>query len=291
MDLHVVLLAATAAASSPRPAVPVAPPTNVDIKAEGVTLTGTVVTSEKDRFRMVATEKGTILIAVESIHGPAPNVRLVNAEGKTLRRGVRGKTFARPNPGDELTLEIATPYKEAASTYHLTVAFDVDRPRAQRHLPRALRPRDIVRVSTEGATDLEQVTVGGLGADYAINGGDVLITIPAYAQHGTIELRFESRPPIVKTVELIGCEQDVADRTGACAGTGCVAVIIAPHVGPRWLEAIAKLLDADVTRHIVATGAVTLKLRLPSSESYALEQLRRMPAVSSVQACRDGPCG
>lgn len=277
-----VLCAALAAAPvAPRAAAP--PPVEIPVTAEGRTWTATVVDKKGHRYRMVPDAKGTVLIAVESIHGPAPNVRLLNAQGKTLRRGVRGKTFARPAPGAALFLDVAPPYKDAASTYHLTVAFDVDRPRALRDRPRAVRPRDIVRVPGAAAADLDQVTVDGLPADYAVNGGDVLVTLPAYAQTGRIELHFDARPPRLHEVELFGVEQVVADRLGECEGAGCISFTIAPSVGPKWLEAIARLLDADVRRHVVRTGSVVVKLRLPSSESYALEQLRRMGNVSSAQ--------
>ena len=246
-------------------------------------MTATVVDKKGNRYRMAVDEKGTVLIAVESIHGPAPNVRLTNAAGQTLRRGVRGKTFARPAAGDVLFVEVTPPYKDAASTYHLSVAFDVDRPRPLRDLPRPMRPRDIVRVPGGAAADLDQVTVDGIPADYAVNGGDVLVTLPAYARAGHIELHFDVRPPKVHDVELIGIERNVADRLGECVGTGCLSFTISPSVDPKWLDAIARLLDANVRRHVIRTGSVVVKLRLPSSESYALEQLRRMGGVSSAQ--------
>jgi hypothetical protein len=254
----------------------------IPLVAEGVTVTGTIVEKKGQRYRIFADAKGTVLIAVDSIHGPAPNVKLMNAEGKTIRRGVRGKSFARPNPGDELVLEITPPYKDAASTYQLSVAFEVDRPRHLRHLPRPLRPRDIVRVVGGAAPDLDQVTVGGLPADYAIHGADVLVTIPGFARSGEIELRYETRPVKTMRVELIGTS-DAVDRMGECSGTGCLSFTLSPSVGPKWLDAIAKLLDADVRKHVIRTGSVVVKLRLPSSESYAIEQLRRMGSVSSAQ--------
>lgn len=281
--------AAPAAATIAKPRVP--RPASVRVAAnevpiplvvEGVTVTSTIVDKKGQRYRIIADAKGTVLIAVESIHGPAPNVKLMNAEGKTIRRGVRGKSFARPNPGDELVLEVTPPYKDAASTYQLSVSFEVDRPRELRHLPRPLRPRDIVRVRGGAAHDLDQVTVGGLPADYAINGGDVLVTIPGFARSGDIELRYEARAAKTMKVELIGTTK-VVDRTGECSGTGCLSFTISPSAGPQWLDAIAKLLDADVRKHVIRTGNVVVKLRLPSAESYALEQLRRMGSVSSSQ--------
>lgn len=263
----------------PREAVNEVP---IPLLPEGVTVTGSIVEKKGHRYRIVADAKGTALIAVDTIHGPAPNVKLMNAEGKTIRRGVRGKSFARPNPGDELVLEVTPPYKDAASTYQLSVAFEVDRPRHMRHLPRPLRPRDIVRVTGGAALDLDQVTVGGLPADYAIHGADVLVTIPGFARSGDIELRYETRAPKSMKVELIGTA-NAADRIGECSGTGCLSFTLSPSAGPHWLEAIAKLLDADVRKHVIRTGSVVVKLRLPSSESYALEQLRRMGGVSSAQ--------
>lgn len=251
--------------------------------ADGVTVTSTVVEKKGQRYRLVADAKGTVLISVDSIHGPAPNVKLMNTAGKVIRRGVRGKSFARPNAGDELVLEVTPPYKDAASTYQLSVAFEVDRPRHERHLPRPLRPRDIVRVTGAAAPDLDQVTVGGLPADFAIHGDDVLVTIPGFARSGEIELRYETRAPRAKTVELIGTAKSAVDRIGACTGTGCISLTLSPSAGPHWLDAIAKLLDADVVAHTIATGSVVLRLRLPSAEGLAVEQLRRMGSVTSAQ--------
>ena len=283
-----LLLAVTASSPANKPA----PPTPVTVSAGGEVLVGSVAGTERQRYRLVPDQKGTLIISVDRIHGPAPRAVLRNAEGKGLRRADRrGKLWARPAPGTELILELAPPQGGARAVYHLSVAFDVDRPRAERGQQRPARPRDIVRVPAVEVQGLDQVHVGGLPAEYTIHGGDVLVGIPAFAQSGPIELHFESRPAALHPVELIGKEAPRADLdTGACAArdgavpAGCLRLALEPSVGSRWLDAIARVLDADLVKHSVRSGVVELKLRLPSSESYALEQLKGMPGVRSAKA-------
>lgn len=272
------------------PAKPAAP-TPLPVSAGGEVVVGSVAGTERQRYRLVPDQKGTLIISVDRIHGPAPRAVLRNAEGKGLRRADRrGKLWARPAPGTELILELAPPPGGERAVFQLSVAFDADRPRAERGKQRPARPRDIVRVPTNDVHGLDQVQVGGLPAEYTIHGGDVLVGVPAFAQSGPIELHFESRPPAQHPVELIGKEPPRADMdTGACTArdgavpAGCLLLALDPSVGSLWLDAIARVLDADLVRHSVRTGTVELKLRFPSSQSYALEQLKGMPGVRSAK--------
>lgn len=284
---HLLLLAAAAAS-------PVAPPNAsapIEATAEGAVLVGSVAGAGRSRYRILVPHKGTVLIAIEPIHGPVPLAVLRNAEGQRIRRADRrGRLWARPPAASELLLELSSVARDARSVFQLSVAFDIDRPRALRGQRRPARPRDIVGVSAADPRGLDRVLVGGLVAEHTIQGGEVYVSVPAFAQRGPIELHYEARPPEVVDVELIGVEPPRADLdTGACtaaSGTappGCLRLLIEPSVGSRWLDAIAREVDADLVKHQPASGAVVLKLRLPSSEGYALEQLRAMPGIKTAQ--------
>lgn len=285
---HLLLLAATAAS----PAAPLPAPIPIEVSAPGVVLVGNVSGNARNRYLLVPDERGTVVISVERIHGLAPQALLRSAAGQRVRRADRtGKLWARPAPGTELVLELSAPTRADTSVYQLTVAFDVDRPRAARGLRRPARPRDIVRVPASDLRGLDRVTVGGLAAEHTIQGGDVFVSIPAFARAGPVELHFEGRPPELAEVELVGVEPPREDLdTGACAAAaggapaGCLRVAIEPSVGSLWLAAIARVVDADLVKHVVPSGVVELKLRLPSSEGFALEQLRTMPGVRSAQS-------
>lgn len=285
---HLLLMAATAASPMAKPPTP----TPLEVTAAGVVQVGAVGGSERLRYRLTVADKGTVLISVDRIHGPAPQAVLRNAEGQRLRRADRrGKLWARPPAGSELVLEVAPAARDARSVFQLSVAIDVDRPRALRGERRPARPRDIVRVPTGDPRGLDGIHVGGLAAEYTIQGGDVFVSIPAFARRGPIELHFEARPPELVDVTIIGAEPARADfDSGACAASagavpaGCVRVAVEPPVGSLWLDAIAREVDADLVAHEVANGVVALKLRLPSSESFALEQLRTMPGVRAASS-------
>lgn len=258
---------------------------------------GSVAGAARERYRLVPDQKGTLIISVDRIHGPAPRAVLRNAEGQGIRRADRrGKLWARPAPGTELVLEVSPQPGGERSVYHLSVAFDVDRPRAQRSERRPARPRDIVRVPASDVHGIDQVLVGGLAAEYTIQGGDVLVGIPAFARTGPIELHYEARPSEQLEVQLIGVEPPRADLdTGACAATdgtappGCLRLALEPSVGSQWLDAITHVLDADLVKHTVKSGVVELKLRMPSSQSFALEQLKAMPGVRAAQPLAPEP--
>jgi hypothetical protein len=277
------------AAKKPAPVIPV-----VEVSARGAVVTSTLNGTARDKYRLVPTEKGTVVISVDRIQGLQARALLRNAEGLVVRRAdKRGKIWARPQPGDELTLEIWPPEKDASITYILSVSFDIDRPREQRGQQRPLRPRDIIKLAAPGLSELDQVIVDGIHAESSINKTNLLVTIPAFARAGPIELRYETRPPQTYPIEIIGAEPPRADIvTDACnapgggAQPGCLALVIGPNVGSQWLAAIARVLDADVTKHIVKTGAVELKLRMPASETYALDLLAQMPGIVSAKAGR-----
>ncbi len=285
---HLLLLAATAASPMAKPP----PPTPIEVRAAGTVQVGAVSGSERLRYRLTVAEKGTVLISLERIHGPAPQAVLRNAEGQRLRRADRrGKLWARPPAGSELVLELAPAALDARSVFQLSVAIDVDRPRAQRSQRRPARPRDIVRVPVADPRALDGARVGGLAAEYTIQGSDVFVSIPAFARRGPIELYFEARPAEVLEVGLIGVEPARADiDTDACAPTagaippGCLRLAIEPSVGSLWLDAIAREVDADLVKHEVERGVAELKLRLPSTEGFAIEQLRSMPGVRSASS-------
>lgn len=285
---HLLLLAAAAASSTERPP----PPTPIDVSAPGAVLVGAVAGSGRARYRLTVADKGTVLISIDPIHGPAPIAVLRNAEGQRIRRADRrGKLWARPPAGAQLVLELAPVARDARSVFQLSVAFDVDRARALRGQQRPARPRDTVRVPASDARGLDRVLVGGLAAEYTIQGNDVYVGIPAFARSGPIELHYEARPSEVIDIELIGVEPQRPELdTGACApaggaaAAGCLRLALEPSMGSLWLEAVAREVDADLVKHVVDSGVVELKLRLPSTERYALEQLRAMPGVRSAQS-------
>jgi hypothetical protein len=63
----------------------------------------------------------------------------------------------------------------------------------------------------------------------------------------------------------------------------CLELHVSPSVGTVWLTALARVLDADVARHIHRNGTVALRLRVRSSEEWALSLLATMPGVLSAQ--------
>ena len=285
---HLLLLAASAAS----PVVPQPVPTPVVVSAAGQVVVGTVAGPGRPRYRLTVPEKGPVLISIDPIHGPAPQAVLRNAEGQRIRRADRrGQLWARPPAGATLVLELAPVARDLRSVYHLSIAFDVDRPRALRGERRPARPRDIVRVPASDVRGLDRVLVGGLAAEYTIQAGDVYVSVPAYARHGPVELHYEARPPEVIDIELVGVEPPRPDldagtcaRAAGAAPPGCLHLVLEPSVGSLWLDAIAREVDADLVKHLVDSGAVELKLRLPSTESYAVAQLRAMPGVRSVRS-------
>ncbi len=288
---HLILWAAAAASPVAAP-----PPVPIEVTGAGSVQVVTVGGAGGARYRLSVAERGTVLISVDRIDGPAPQAVLRNAEGQRLRRADRrGKLWARPPAGSVLVLELSPAARDTPSVVQLSVAIDVDRPRAQRAQRRPARPRDIVRVPVADLRGLDGVQVGGLAAEYTIQGGDVFVAIPAFAQRGPIELHFEARPTEIVDVTLIGTEPPRRDLdTGACALTagavpaGCVRLDIEPPVGTLWLDAIARIVDADLVRHELASGVVELKLRLPSTEGFALERLRAMPGVRSATSVARG---
>jgi hypothetical protein len=286
-------MAAAAVAAAPAPPgpprarpPPPRPPAEIAVKAEGAMASGSLAAGERARYRLFVEGKGTVLVRIDAIHGPDPRARIMNKEGKTIRFARLGQLWARPPAGTELFLEVTPGYRGAATTYQLSVAFDVDRPRERRADPRPVRPGDMVKVPLGADVhELDQVRVDGLLAEVAVRGGDAIVTVPALARTGSIELRFETRPTRTVEVELIGAER-ASDRVSELCGSaepGCLAVVVGPAVGTLWLEAIARIVDADIARHVVASGSVVLKLRMPSSERFALDQLRRTRGVLSAQ--------
>ncbi len=286
-----LVLPAMLALAAPAHATPEPAPAQITVTAPGTVVTSTVRGKDKDRYELRVADRGTLLVTVVAVCGPAPRGVLKTDDGHTIRHVDRhGRTWARPPAETVLVLEIKPRLADEPSTYQLTVAINVDRPRPERSKPRPARPRDIVRVpNVTGLDHLERVTVGGLATEYVVSGRDVLVTIPAFAAEGRIKLGFDNQPPVTWDVRLIGIEpvrDDVV--TGACKGAdggaqpGCLKIRVTPVVGTAWLRAMAHAVDADIATHIVKTGEVELKLRLPSAESYTLETLHMMPGVLSA---------
>jgi hypothetical protein len=148
----------------------------------------------------------------------------------------------------------------------------------------------VVRVPTADVNEVLQVQVGGLLTSHTINGKDVLVTIPAFATSGPITLHFEHGPAETHNVPLIGLLPPAPDvNHGSCRGAdglllpGCLELKIAPEVGPEWLAAIARLLDADVVAHDVRYGQVLVRLRALDREAWALHMLQETNGVLSAK--------
>jgi hypothetical protein len=281
-----LVLIGTILAAAPK--VPVPAPTPVPVVAEGSTLVRTLRAPTIDRYVLDVADKGTVLIFITPIDGLTPKAVLKNDENLIIRRADRhGQIWSRPPAGTKLFLEITQPKDaDGASTYLLKIAFDVDRPRPQRHLPRPSRPGEIVRVPVGAVYELDRVSIDGIVADYKVAAPDVLVTVPAFARTGDVELLFQSGETKRQHIDLIGTEPPSNDVvTKACTrGTpGCIQLVIDPRVGSKWLHAIAKLVDADITRHAQKTGIVELRLRMPQNEAFALETLSSIKGVVSAR--------
>lgn len=291
LQVAVVVVAAASSARAARPAQP--PPAPLPVKAEGVVVTGVVRGTDRVRYRVTLPTKGTLIISAQQIHGPAPRMVLRQADGKILRRDRNGQLWTRATPGEELTLEVfarpgGAPHAETPSTYALRAVFDVDRPRAEREQQRPARPGDVVAVPSHGRS-VERVLVDGIHAEHVEGKGGFLVTIPAFARSGVIELEHESGARDTVTLALIGAEAVRPDRIAeACtaadeAASGCIHVALSPAVGSAWLSEIARVVDADVVSHEQKTGALMLKLRIASSEGFALSTLRAMPGIRDAR--------
>jgi hypothetical protein len=163
--------------------------------------------------------------------------------------------------------------------------FDVDRAKELWGTPRPVRPGEIARVRRGGPEDIDRVVVDGINADYKVAGADLLVTVPAFARRGDVELLLQSGGTRSTRIELAGAEppQSVGLGHGCTGEPGCVQVMLEPRVGSVWLKTIASVVDADIARHNEAGGLVELKLRLPSTHDYARQVLRTMPGVVSVR--------
>ncbi len=261
------------------------PPRALAVTAESTVVTSTVAGTARDRFTLVTSATGTVVITLQPIHGRTPKALLTDADGHTRHPDRRGMLWPRPTPGRALLLEISAPFADdPGSTYQLSVAFDVDRPADLRDHVRPARPRDTRRFHVSGADDVEQVLVGGLLAEHTVKNGDVIVTIPAFARSGPAEFRFEARAPERADVDIVGVETRGDINRGACAPPGCIALMVSASVGDLWLAAIARLVDADIQQHAIASGAVLLQLRMPSTQTEALAQLKTTEGVLSARA-------
>jgi hypothetical protein len=265
------------------------------VRAEGVVVTGVFKGATRNRYLLTPPAKGTLVVSLQPIHGASPRMLLRKADGRIIRRDRNGQLWTRSPANEPLVLELyARPDADDASgVYQLRAIFDVDRPRELRDRVRPVRPGDVVTVSKNGQR-IERVLVDGIQAEFKDHGANVLVTVPAFARAGAIELHTESGRAHAVTYELVGTEPPAPDVAGdACAmsaSMGCIQLTLAPSVGSAWLKEIARVVDADLVAHSQKTGAVLLKLRLTSSEGFALTTLSAMPGVRSArQAIPDIP--
>jgi hypothetical protein len=280
---------ADARAAAAPPAVP------LEVRAEGVVVTGTFKGPGRSRYQLTPPAKGTLVISLQAIHGASPRMLLRNAAGRIIRRDRNGQLWTRSPAGEPLVLELyARPGAgDAQGVYQLRTILDVDRPREERDRVRPARPGDIITVSKNGQR-IERVLFDGIQADFKDHGANLLVTVPAFARSGTLELFTEGGRAHAATYALVGAEPPAADiESDSCAragNVGCIELTLAPSVGSAWLKEIARVVDADIVAHSQKSGAVLLKVRLTSSEGFALATLSAMPGVRAArQAIPDRP--